>query len=262
MLFSERKGKRSCKWLPVSIHCLGKLLRKERESVHVGKAVWPEEGGRAINKRAVLKDNILQRAKTDWHANRWVWVGERWRKQMQFPRDKQSPWGQLPVKGAGRHWQGQISKNGSGGTATINPACAPSWIFSILPEEQAAWSSCASAGPWHNLSRESALLLTPFRWVQRGKGSFTAAETSQLAPLLSLLSSLLRASDLQRRCWGQSGTGSRGATGTSLSRGWRSRSTASSPKLFLSPNPLKSNFCNHPWVYKHYLYSIFKIKLC
>lgn len=70
MLFSEREGKRGRKWLPVSIHCLGKLLRKEGESMHVGKAVWPEEGGRAIHKRAVLKDNIPQRQKTDWHANR------------------------------------------------------------------------------------------------------------------------------------------------------------------------------------------------
>lgn len=31
--------------------------------MHVGKAVWAEKGGRAIQKRAVLKDNILQRGK-------------------------------------------------------------------------------------------------------------------------------------------------------------------------------------------------------
>lgn len=31
--------------------------------MHGGKAVWPEEGGRAIHKRAVHKDNIPQREK-------------------------------------------------------------------------------------------------------------------------------------------------------------------------------------------------------
>lgn len=36
MLFSEREGKRGLKWLPVSIHCLGKLLRKEGESMRGG----------------------------------------------------------------------------------------------------------------------------------------------------------------------------------------------------------------------------------
>lgn len=70
MLSSEREGKRDCKWLPVSTHCLGKLLGKERESTRVGKAAWPEEGGRAMPKKAVLKDNIPPRGKTDWHANR------------------------------------------------------------------------------------------------------------------------------------------------------------------------------------------------
>lgn len=63
MLFSEREGKRGHKRLPVSIHCLGKLLRKEGESMHRGKAVWLEEGGRAIHKRAVHKDNVQQREK-------------------------------------------------------------------------------------------------------------------------------------------------------------------------------------------------------
>lgn len=141
-----------------------------------GRLYGQRKGEGPYTKGQSLKIISRKEEKTDWHANRWMWFGERWTKQMQFPRDKQSPWGQLPVKGAGHPWQGQISKKGSRGTATINPACVPSCIFSVLPEEQAACSSCA-AWARHDLSRSPVLLLTPFRWVHRGKKAFTVAET-------------------------------------------------------------------------------------
>jgi len=70
MLFSEREGKRGRKWLPVSIHCLGKLLRKEGESMHGGKAVWPEEGPYAKKQSIKIishKEKKLNGMLTDEH---------------------------------------------------------------------------------------------------------------------------------------------------------------------------------------------------
>lgn len=84
--------------------------------------------------------------------------------------------------------------------------------------------SCSALTPSLRTARAA---LTPFRWVHGGKGAFSRAETSDLAPLS--FSSFLP------------------------EQGMQTHVHCPIPKTILLPSPLNSNFCHHPWVYMHYL---------
>lgn len=65
MLSSEREGERDCKWLPVSIHCLGKLLRKEREMCMWGrlhgqrKGEGPHTTGQSLKIISLIEEKLI-----------------------------------------------------------------------------------------------------------------------------------------------------------------------------------------------------------
>lgn len=110
------------------------------------------------------------------------------------------------MKEAGHLWQ--MPQEGSRGSATINPTCVSSWVFSVVLEEQAVGSSCSSAQPWHDHLSYPVLLLVLFRRVDSRKGNFAmeatlqwASPSSQLAGLWSANEMLTPKEQRQQRIW-------------------------------------------------------------